>query len=92
MKDNGKRAEAKIKRFATSKPAPVNYDSDESVRILRKKRVRNGVLPNRKQQRKKSPKHHGEQRYCVIFKKARTTEKNYMSHSYYNCFGKSYDQ
>ena len=45
-----------------------------------KKRLRTGVLPNRKQKGYNTPKQHGEQSYCVLFKKVVMPEKNYMLH------------
>ena len=49
-----------------------HYDSDKSIRVLTKKKARNGVL--RKQQTVK-PKNHSVQRYFVLFKKEGITEK-----------------
>ena len=48
FKDNSQRAATQVKRLATSIAALVSSDSNESVRVPRKKRVRTGVLPNRK--------------------------------------------
>ena len=48
VKDNRKRELAHIKRLSTSKTAPDNYDSNESVRVPRKERARTGVVPSRK--------------------------------------------
>ena len=47
-----------IKRLASSKEAPVNYDSDESIRVPRKNKLRTGVLPN--------CKHHGKRRLSIM--------------------------
>ena len=66
------------------------YDSNESVRIPRKKKTRTGVCF--KQQGKSTPNKHSKQRYCVIYKKAGITEQNYMSHNSEDCFGKIYNQ
>ena len=81
------RAVTHIKRLATSIASPISSDCDESVRVPRKKRVRKGVLPNRKQQRVTMPNNHGAQRYCVISNKAGIPEQKYMSYSSENCFG-----
>ena len=92
VKENMKRAEDQIKRLATLKEAPVDSDRNESVRVPRKKRESTGVILSRKQQEGKMTKHHGAQRYCVIFKKSGMPDQNYMSHISQNCFGKRYYQ
>ena len=84
VKDNMKRVATQIKRLTTSR-ASSNSDSNESVRGPFKKRVRTGVIPNHKQQGKKTPKYYAIQRYCEIFKKARMSEKKYMPYSSENC-------
>ena len=66
VKENSKRALVHIKRLATSNSAPVNYDSNESVRVLLKKRARNGVITINKQQGKNTPKHNGAHQYCML--------------------------
>ena len=67
VKDNKKMAAAQIKRPVTSKSAPVNSDSNESVRVPRKKRARTSAISRRKQQEGgKTPKHCGEQNYFVL--------------------------
>ena len=65
VKDNRKRSATQIKRLASSKLA-YNSESDESIRVPHKKRLRTGVLPNRKQKGVNYPKHHGPQRYCML--------------------------
>ena len=87
----GKRAANQINRISTSRAAS-HSDSDESIRVLSKKRSRNGVLPNLKYQGKKTPKHHIAQRYCVLCNKAGITEWKYIPHSSGDCFGKRSDQ
>ena len=77
VKDSRKRSTTQTKRHATSKAAS-HSESDESIRVLHKKRVRTGVIPNRKQQGKNTPKHHGIHHYCVLYKKAGMTERRYM--------------
>ena len=91
FKDNRKRSVTQIKRLATYKSSYYFY-SNEYIRFPRKKRVSTGVIPNRKQQGRKIPKHHGIQRYCVLYKKAGIYEQKYMSHSSENCFVKCYNQ
>ena len=92
VNDNRKRDASQIKRLVIPNEAPVNYDSDESVRVPYKNRARTGVITSRRQQGKKTLKHHGAQRYCVFCKKAGMPDKKYMSHSSDNCFGKIYDK
>ena len=80
-----------IKRISTSILAS-HSDSNESIRVTRKKRDRNGVIPNHKQQGKNITKHHGTQRYCELCKKSGMPEQKYMSHSSEDCFGKHSNQ
>lgn len=47
-KNNRESDVAQIKRLATSKAAPVNFDSNDSIRVPRKKKKRAGVVPDRK--------------------------------------------
>ena len=75
-----------IKRIATSKAAP-HYDSNESIRVSRKKRDSTGVITKDTQQGKKTPNYHGAQWYCVIFKKAEMPEQKYMLHIPEDFFG-----
>ena len=69
VKYNSKRAETQIKRIATSRVA-FHYDINESIRVTRKTLYNTVVLYNRKQQVKKTPKHHSPQRYYILCKKA----------------------
>ena len=92
FKDNRKRSSTQIKRLETSRAAS-NSDSKKSVRLMCKKRVRTGFLPNRKHQGGEMPNHHEIHWYCALCKKAGIPEKKYMSHISENCFGKlSYQQ
>ena len=70
-----------IKRLSTSKADPVNSDRNDSIKVPLKKKARNGVLPDRKQQEKKTPKYHGSQRYCILCKKAVIPESKWKSNS-----------
>ena len=63
VKDNSKRAAAQIKRLATSKAEPFNYDRNVSVKIPRKNKARTSFLLARKQKVGKTPKYHGDQHY-----------------------------
>ena len=85
VKENSKRYDTQIKRLATSKAA-YHSDRNESIRVLRDKRVSTGVIPNRKYQGKDAPKHHGIQCYCALCKKAGITHQKYMPHSSENRF------
>ena len=46
VKNNKKRAVAQINRLATSKVAPVNYDTYDSIMLPIKKKARTGALPS----------------------------------------------
>ena len=59
VKENRKRDAAHIKILATSKATPVNSDSEGSIRVMRKNKLRNGILPSRKNRGKQIPKNHG---------------------------------
>ena len=62
------------------------YDSNNYVRIPKKKKAKTGVLRSNKPP-KKTHRHHGIQFYCVICKKAGMTDINYTSHSSKDCTG-----
>ena len=83
VKYNKKRAATKINKIKTLR-ATSHYDSNESIKVPCMKKARTGVL--RKKQGGK-PKHHGVQRYCVLFKKAGMPKKKYMPHSTGDFFG-----
>ena len=68
-----------IKKITSGRVASLSY-SDESVRILNKKKSNTGILHSNKSP-KKAPWHHGVQRYYVLCKKAVIPERKYMSHS-----------
>ena len=91
VKYNSKRAATQIKNIASTRSSS-HSDSDESVRIPRNKKARNGVLRNNKGTDKKAHKHHGNQRHCMICKKAVMPGRKYMYHSAEDCFGKRTDQ
>ena len=92
VKDNREKAASHIKSLEISKAVPVNSDIKKFVRVLRKKKARTGVLSSRKQNGKNTPKHHGVQKYCLIFNKAGMPEIKYTSHISENCFGKRLNQ
>ena len=85
VEDERKRAVAQIKNIASARAASLS-DRDDLARIPRKKKARTGVLRSNRPQ-KKAHKHHGIQRYCVLFKKPEIPEQNYMSHSAEDCTG-----
>ena len=69
VKDNSKRAATQINMLATSRSAS-HSDSNKSVRVPCKNRARTGVIPSRKQHKKKAMKHNGIQCCCALCKKA----------------------
>ena len=75
----------KIKNIASSGAASLS-DSNEYVRIPRKKKSRTGVLRSNKYPNK-AHNHHGIQRYFVLCKKARIPERKYMLHIAEECTG-----
>ena len=72
--NNSKMAASQIKRLTTYKAMLINSDSYNSIGVPRKKKMRTGVLPSRKQEGKNTPKNYGAWRYFVLYKKARMTE------------------
>ena len=66
---NTERYATHIKRLATSKAIP-NYDSNKSIRVPHNKMVSTSALPNFNQKGGEMPKHHGDQRYCMLCKKS----------------------
>ena len=89
VKENSKRSAYQIEKLADSKEAPESSDSDVSRRVPSKNNERTGVLPTRKQQGKKTPKHSITHSYCILFKKAGIPESKWKLHSSDNYFGKS---
>ena len=86
VKDESKRAEVHIKRIASARADSLS-DSNESVKILRRKRASNGVLSSNKSPRRAHYRHHGAHRYCVLFKKSGMSERKYESYSSEDCTG-----
>ena len=74
-----------IKKISPARSASL-YDRDTSLRILSNKKAKTGVLRTNKSP-KKEHRHHGIQRYCVIYNKAVIDERNYTSHSAKDCTG-----
>ena len=81
-----------IKRLATSKVAPVNSDSDKSVKVTRKKKASTGVLPACNNKVKNTPKYHVAYRHCVMYKKSGMYDCKWKSHTSKTFFGKSSDR
>ena len=67
-------------------------DRDDSSRILRKKKASTSVMRSNKGLQKKAHKHHGNQRYYMLRKKAGMPERKYMLHSDKDCTGQSTNQ
>ena len=74
-----------IKKIESARASSLS-DTDESVRIPRKKKARTDVLRSNKSP-KKAHKHHGTQRYCALCKKAGMPERKYILHSAEYCTG-----
>ena len=49
VKDNRERAATQINRLATSNTVSINSDRDNSVKVTRNNKARNGVLSDQKQ-------------------------------------------
>ena len=62
-------------------------DSDESVRIPRRKKSNTDVSDSHKTPRREHNRHRGTQLECVICKKAGMPERKYMFHSTKYCNG-----
>ena len=71
-----------IEKIASDSAASLSLsDSDEYVRIPRKKKAKTGVLRSNKSPKRAHSSHHGIQRYCVLCKKLGIPARKYMSHS-----------
>ena len=70
VKYERKKATVHIKKSASARAASLS-ESDESVRIPRRKKAKTGVLRAKKPPRRAHDRHHGVHRYCVIFNKER---------------------
>ena len=57
------------------------------MRIPKKKKAKTGVLRSNKSPKRAHSRHHGIQRYCVIFKKSGMPERKYTLHSAEDCTG-----
>ena len=62
-------------------------ESDKSVRIPMRKKVKTGVLDSHKFPRRAHDRHHGAHRYCLLCKKAVIPERKYALHSTEYCTG-----
>ena len=81
-----KRAEDHIKKIASARAASLS-DSNESVRIPRRKKAKTGVLNSHKTPRRAHNRHHGTHRYYILCKKSGMPERKYMSHITHDCTG-----
>ena len=58
-----------IKNIDSARVASIS-DSDEYMRIPRRKKAKTSVLRSKRSKRRANDMHHGVQRYCVLCKKA----------------------
>ena len=79
VKDESKMVSGQINKIAFSRESSLS-DSNNSLRIPRKKKDRTGVLRSTKYP-KKAHKHHSIQHDCVLCNKAGMIERKYMLHS-----------
>ena len=75
-----------IKNIASAR-ASYPSDSNKFVRILRKTKAKTGVLRSNKSPKRAHSRHHGIQRYGVLWMKAVIPERKYTSHSSKDCTG-----
>ena len=87
-KYNRKISVDKIKRLASSKADPANYDSNAYARIPHKKNVSNGFLRAHKQWYKKTINNSGSQHYCILFNKSGLPDNKRKLRSSKKYFGK----
>ena len=80
VKDESNRAAVHIKNISYERSASLS-NSDESVRIPRRKKAKTGILNSHKSPRRTHNRHHGSQRYCVLYKKSEMPERKYALHS-----------
>ena len=69
-----------INNFSSAR-ADSFSDSDKSVMITRRKKAKTDVFRSNKSPKRLHNKHHGIQRYCLIWNKAGMPERKYTSHS-----------
>ena len=75
-----------IKKIASARAASLS-DSDESVRIPRRKKAKTGFLRSNKSPKRTHDRHHGIHSYCVMCNKAGMPDCKYTSHSAEDCTG-----
>ena len=80
VKYERKRSAVHIKKISSSRSASLS-DSNESVRIPRRKKVKNGVSNSNKPPRRAHDRRNGAHSYCVLWKKSGMHERKYESHS-----------
>ena len=86
VKDERKIASVHIKKIDSARSASLS-DSKESARIPRIQKDKTVASRSHKTPRRAHDRHHGTQRYCVIFKKSGIPECKYASHSTKDCTG-----
>ena len=86
VKDKRKRVAGNIKKISYTRAASLS-NINESARIMRRKKSKDGVSSSHKTSRRAHERHHGEHRYCVLCKKSVMPERKYASHSTDDCTG-----
>ena len=86
VKYERKTESVQIKKIISAREGYIS-DSNESVRILRKKKAKTCVLRTNKYPQKSHKRHHGIHHYCVLCKKTGMPERKYRSHSADDCTG-----
>ena len=86
VKYERRRAATQIKKIASAMSASL-YDSDKSTRNIGRNKASTGIRISNNAPQKKAYKHHGSQKYCVLYKKEGITDHNYMSHIAKDCTG-----
>ena len=86
FKDEREISAVHIKKVAADRASSLS-DSDESVRVMRRKKAKTCVLRSNRSPRRSHYKHYGVQRCGVLCKKSGMPELKYMSHSAEDCTG-----
>ena len=86
VKYERKRAAGHIKKIDSARAASLS-NSNESMRVMHRKKAKTDVSNSHKPPRREHKRHHGAQCYFVIYKKAGMPECKYMSHSTEYCTG-----
>ena len=73
-----------IKNISFARAASIS-NSEESMRIPRRRKAKTGVLRSNKYPKRAHNSHHGVQNYCVLCEKAGMPECKYTLHSSEDC-------